>query len=488
MIELVLFGVFFGLLLLGVPVAFSLGLSAFAAILYTSSVAGLSVTPSVMFAQLSAETLLAIPFFILAGTVMEFAGISTRLIELADSVVGRFKHGLAAIVIISAFFFSAISGSGPATVAAVGSILVPALIRRGYKVRHATSMVAAAGSMGIVVPPSIAFVIFGVVVSEYARVSIGRLFVAGIIPGVLMATALMIAAMMLPREEPAPVAAGARGDADGIPERTKGATVAARTVQPVAEVYGGGGGSDFIGSEELRHLPIDEQASEAVGTARQSFGKAFLGALPGLMVPVIILGGIYGGIFTPTESAIVASVYALLVGLVFSKEFTFVTMLKVFTMASVQSAAIMLIVGAAAVFAYVITRNRIADTVSEGLLGISENKYVLLLVVMVLLLVVGMFMDAVSAIYLFVPLLAPVLLHVGVDPTTLGVLVVVNLAVGLITPPVGVNLFVAAGIARAPLAEVVKGVLPFLVAVLIVLALVTFIPALSTFLPDLLGV
>lgn len=476
MIELVLFGTFFTLLLLGVPVAFSLGLSAFAAIVYTSGTGALSVSPSVIFAQLSAETLLAIPFFILAGTVMEFGGISNKLIELADSVVGRFKHGLAMVVIVAAFFFSAISGSGPATVAAVGSILIPALIRRGYKVRHATSMVAAAGSMGIVIPPSIAFVIFGVVVSEYSRVSIGRLFIAGIVPGILMAVALMIAAMLVPRvQTPAPAATPAMAGA-----RTRG-------VESVDEVYGGGGGSDFIGSEELRHVPVDEDASAAVGSGKMPFGRALLGALPGLMVPVIILGGIYGGVFTPTESAIVASVYALLVSLLFSREFSLRTMWRVFTMAAVQSAAIMLIVGAAAVFAYVITRNRIADTVSSTLLGLSDSRVVLLLLIMVLLLVVGMFMDAVSALYLFVPLLAPVLLHVGVDATHIGVLMVVNLAVGLITPPVGVNLFVAAGIARAPLAETVKGVAPFLTAALVVLVLITFIPALSTWLPDLLG-
>lgn len=478
MIELVLFGTFFALLLLGVPVAFSLGLSAFTAIVYISGTGALSVSPSVIYAQLSAETLLAIPFFILAGTVMEFGGISNKLIEFADSIVGRLKHGLAMVVIVAAFFFSAISGSGPATVAAVGSILIPALIRRGYKVRHATSMVAAAGSMGIIIPPSIAFVIFGVVMSEYARVSIGRLFIAGIVPGILMAVALMIAAMLVPRVQtptPAPASAAVIAGA-----RTRG-------VDSVAEVRGGGGGSDFVGSEELRHLPVDAEASAAVGSGKKSFGPALLGALPGLMVPVIILGGIYGGIFTPTESAIVASVYALLVSLLFSREFGLRTMWRVFTVAAVQSAAIMLIVGAAAVFAYVITRNRIADTVSSGMLGLSDNRIVLLLLILVLLLVVGMFMDAVSALYLFVPLLAPVLLHVGVDATHIGVLVVVNLAVGLITPPVGVNLFVAAGIARAPLAETVKGIAPFLIAALVVLVLITFIPALSTWLPDLLG-
>ncbi|WP_109473741.1 TRAP transporter large permease [Ornithinimicrobium cavernae] len=484
MIELILFGSFLVLLALGVPVAFSLGLAAVATIVYASGADQLSVVPSVVFASLSSETLLAIPFFILAGAIMEYAGISARLIDFADAVVGKFKHGLAMVVVISAFFFSAISGSGPATVAAIGSILIPALIRRGYARRHAASMVAAAGSMGIVVPPSIAFIIFAVVVSEYQRVSIGRLFIAGIVPGILMAIALIVAAFFLPRVMP---------------------QVAARTAQPaLAGARGGTGTSDTPATADTDGLgagaytapeaePFSEAEAEVAehvgdGTARQHWASAFLRAIPGLLVPIIILGGIYGGIFTPTESAVVASVYALIVGLFIYREIKITRLPRVFTVAAVQSAVVMLIVGCASVFAYVITRQQVAQTVSDALLGITENKYLILLIVMVLLLIVGMFIDAVSALYLFVPLLAPVLLHVGVDVTTMGVLMVVNLAVGMITPPVGVNLFVAAGIARAPLSEVVKGIMPFLSAVLIVLTLVTFIPALSNWLPDLLGV
>lgn len=477
MIELVLFGTFLVLLAIGVPVAFSLGLAAVGTIVYASGADQLSVVPSVVFASLSSETLLAIPFFILAGAIMEYAGISARLIDFADAAVGRFKHGLAMVVVISAFFFSAISGSGPATVAAIGSILIPALIRRGYAKRHAASMVAAAGSMGIVVPPSIAFIIFAVVVSEYQRVSIGRLFIAGIVPGVLMAIALIVAAFFLPRVMPQ----------------------ASRTTQPALADSGGGSTPDAAGGLDTGAYTapgaeplsaVEDEIAEHVGdgTARQHWFSAFLKAIPGLLVPIIILGGIYGGIFTPTESAVVASVYALVVGLVIYREIRITRLPHVFTVAALQSAVVMLIVGCASVFAYVITRQQVAQTVADALLGITENKYLILLIVMALLLIVGMFVDAVSALYLFVPLLAPVLLHVGVDVTTMGVLMVVNLAVGMITPPVGVNLFVAAGIARAPLAEVVKGIMPFLFAVLIVLTLVTFIPALSNWLPDLLGV
>lgn len=481
MIELILFGTFVVLLALGVPVAFSLGLAAVATIVYDAGADQLSAVPSVMFASLSSETLLAIPFFILAGAIMEYAGISARLIDFADAVVGRFKHGLAMVVVISAFFFSAISGSGPATVAAIGSILIPALIRRGYAKRHAASMVAASGSMGIVVPPSIAFIIFAVVVSEYQRVSIGRLFIAGIVPGILMAIALIVAAFFLPRAmptatkiaEPAVVGGSGRVPADGSAHGSPSLA-----------------GGAYTAPEDEPRSAAESEVAEHVGdgTARQHWLSAFLRAIPGLLVPIIILGGIYGGIFTPTESAVVASVYALIVGMFIYREITVTGLPRVFTVAAVQSAVVMLIVGCASIFAYVITRQQVAQTVADALLGITENKFLILFIVMVLLLIVGMFVDAVSALYLFVPLLAPVLLEVGVDVTTMGVLMVVNLAVGMITPPVGVNLFVAAGIADTPLSDVIRGIIPFLSAVLFVLALVTFIPALSNWLPDLLGV
>lgn len=489
MIELILFGSFFLLLFIGVPVAFSLGLAAITTLVYTAGIGQLSVIPSVIYASLSSETLLAIPFFILAGAIMEYAGISARLIDFADACVGRFKNGLAMVVVISAFFFSAISGSGPATVAAIGSILIPALIRRGYAKRHAASMVAAAGSMGIVVPPSIAFIVFAVVVSDFQRVSIGRLFIAGIVPGLMMAVALIIAASMVPRMMPAagrePALAGAAGAA--------GAT-GTRTADDAATVSSGSGpghgSSAHLAPAADHHSEVEQEVGEHVGDGRAGthWFRSFLHAVPGLLVPVIILGGIYGGIFTPTESAVVASMYALFVGLIVYREISILKLPTVFTVAAVQSSVVMLIVGSASVFAYVITANQVASTVADALLSITENRFLILLIVLLMLLVVGMFIDAVSALYLFVPLLAPVLLEVGVDVTTIGVLMVVNLAVGMITPPVGVNLFVAAGIAKTSLGDVIRGSVPFLVAVMIVLFLVTYLPILSNWLPDLLGV
>ncbi|GAA2007533.1 TRAP transporter large permease [Brevibacterium samyangense] len=449
MIELLLFGSFFVFLLLGVPVAFSLGASAVVVLLTTDGLQVLDVVPGVMFPSLSSGTLLAIPFFVLAGAVMQHTGISQRLVDLAYMLFGRFSFGLAAVTIVAAFFFSAISGSGPATVAAIGAILIPALVRNGYKREHATSLVAASGSMGIVVPPSIAFIIFAVVAAEYQRVSISRLFIAGIVPGVLMAVAFFVAAMMVPRVR----------------------QVAVATVRGRAQ------------SEGTPSILDDEHRASA-----KDIGLAFVRAIPGLLIPVIIMGGIYGGIFTPTEAGAVASVYALVVGLLVYRDLPLKRLPAVMLEAGVSTATIMFIVGLASLFSYVITVEGVASRVSEAVLSVTDNRVIVLLIAVVILLVVGAFVDAVSAFYLFVPILVPVLLAVGVDITTIGVFMTVALAIGLFTPPVGLNLFVATGISGARLSETIRGVVPFLLAAIVVLLLITFVPALSNGLPDLLGV
>ncbi|MDH6238120.1 TRAP transporter large permease [Cryobacterium sp. CG_9.6] len=489
MVELVLFGLFAVLLLASVPVAFALGLAALGALVVGRGLDALNVLPSVMYASLSSETLLAIPFFILAGAIMEAAGISKRLVDLANACLGHLKHGLVLVVIIAAFFFSAISGSGPATVAAIGSILIPALVRNGYEKRHAAALLASSGSMGIVIPPSVTFIVFAVVAGEYARVSIARLFVAGVIPGILMALAFLIACFFIPRRAAVVEQAG--------------------TLNPV-QVLSGAGVSMAAYANGRREKDASSGNTGLVGIARapgtlaavtgavirprtqrapwNEIGTAFISAAPGLLVPVIILGGIYGGIFTPTEAAVVAAFYAFLAGLLFSKEFTLRSVPKLLVTAAAQSAVIMLIVGCASVFAYVITAEQIARRMADAILGVTENQFLILLLVTLLLLLVGAFIDAISAFYLFIPILVPVLLAVGVDPTQIGVLMTVNLAIGLFTPPVGVNLFIAAGIGKVTLAEITRGIVPFLIAGLVVLFLVTYIPAVSTWLPDLLGV
>ncbi|WP_394160366.1 TRAP transporter large permease [Galactobacter valiniphilus] len=530
--EIILFGSFLILLFIGVPVGFSMGLSAMATIVYMQGMKALLPTSGIMYASMASETLLAIPFFILAGVIMEVTGISARLIELADACFGHLKGGIALTTIVAALVFSSISGSGPATVAALGGILIPALAKHGYRKRHAASLVASAGEMGIVLPPSIAFIVFAVVASEYERISISRLFLAGIVPGILLAVAFYLVARFLPLQAEGakttarshvdraigrgrwPVmAAFGRGNRSGASVGSSGEVGGSSrpehgggTSTPSTPAGAGGGaasaametGRDTL-LRELAPEPVPgsapevAEAAEAVMTIRTQrassaeIRKAFLRALPGLLMPVIILGGIYGGIFTPTESAAVAAVYALLVGLVVSRDVKLKDLFRIFTQAGVQSARIMFIVAAATVFAYAITKYGVAENIAHGILSITTNTVLIILFINVVLLIAGMFLDAISAFYLFVPLFVPVLLEVGMDMTSIGVMMTVNLALGLVTPPVGIDLFVAAGIAKIPFGEAVKGIWPFFGAGLVVLMLITFVPAVSNFLPNLLG-
>ncbi|MGZ1492357.1 TRAP transporter large permease [Brevibacterium sediminis] len=506
MIALLLFGSFFLFLGLGIPVAFALGLSAVVTLVTTDGVQVLDVVPSVMFPSMSSGTLLAIPFFILAGIVMQYTGISQRLVDLAFLIFGRLRHGLAAVTIISAFFFSAISGSGPATVAAIGAILIPALVRNGYQKKHAVSLVAASGSMGIVVPPSIAFIIFAVVAAEFGKISISRLFIAGIVPGIIMAVAFFIAALFVPRvRELAGLPVRTKPDAEAVMGSTS--TGASASGSAGADSAGNGGSGDSAAGSKTQLLTANGKAASAnsgstgssVGAADPTatvnpeggFGEimtALVKAIPGLLIPVIILGGIYGGVFTPTEAGAVASVYALIVGVFVYRELTWKDMPKVFLESGVSTAVIMFIVGVASLFSYVITVEGVADRISTAVLGVTDNKYLILAAITIILLIVGAFVDAISAFYLFIPILVPILIGVGVDMTTIGVFMTVNLAIGLFTPPVGLNLYVGAGIGKAKLEEVVRGILPFLVCAIVALLLITYIPAISNWLPDLLGV
>lgn len=505
MIALLLFGSFFLFLGLGIPVAFALGLSAVVTLVTTDGVQVLDVVPSVMFPSMSSGTLLAIPFFILAGIVMQYTGISQRLVDLAFLIFGRLRHGLAAVTIISAFFFSAISGSGPATVAAIGAILIPALVRNGYQKKHAVSLVAASGSMGIVVPPSIAFIIFAVVAAEFGKISISRLFIAGIVPGIIMALAFFIAALFVPRvRELAGLPVKAKTGAEAGPGS---ASTGATATGSGSGSAGNGGSGDGAAGGKTQLLTTNGKAASAssgssgsgVGTVDPTvtvnpeggFGEimtALVKAIPGLLIPVIILGGIYGGIFTPTEAGAVASVYALIVGVFVYRELGWKDMPKVFLESGVSTAVIMFIVGVASLFSYVITVEGVADRISTAVLGVTDNKYLILAAITIILLIVGAFVDAISAFYLFIPILVPILIGVGVDMTTIGVFMTVNLAIGLFTPPVGLNLYVGAGIGKVKLEEVVRGIMPFLICAIIALLFITYIPAISNWLPDLLGV
>ncbi|WP_163527127.1 TRAP transporter large permease [Halobacillus ihumii] len=446
MTELIMFGTFFLLILFNMPIAISLGLAGLLILFLDRGFAALELIPSIMYASISSFALLAIPFFILAGVIMEYAGISKRLIDFANVCVAHRKNGIAIVTIMTALFFAAISGSGPATVAAIGGILIPALVKNGYPKPTAAALIASSGSIGIIIPPSIAFIVYAVIASDIAPITISRMFIAGIIPGLLLGGALLATSYIVIRKKQAgysQVAAGLEHSEGGM-----------------------------IKPEKPSFKKVVKASSQAIW---------------GLLIPVIILGGIYGGIFTPTEAAVVAVFYALFVGLVIYRELKLKDLPKILIDAGVQTAVIMIIVGTASFLSYIVTTERMAESISNALLGITDNTIIILLLITLILLIVGAFIDAISALYLFVPILLPIAMEIGMNPTTFGVIITVNLAIGLFTPPVGLNLFVAGGISNLSLKQVTSGIVPFLIASIAVLLLLTFIPALSNWLPNLLG-
>lgn len=419
-----LFILFAALLALNVPIAVGLGLASIIVIFLSGT--SLSILAFTMYSATSKFTLLAIPFFILAGVVMEQSGVSKRLIQFANVCVGHITGGLAIVAVITCCFFAAISGSGPATVAALGSILIPAMAKAEYDKGMASALMANAGAIGIIIPPSIAFVVYGVV----AEVSIGKMFMAGVVPGLLIGVALAVVSYIISKK---------RG-------------------------YGGTG-------------------HKASG---REIWLAFKDAFWGLMTPVIILGGIYGGIFTPTEAAGVAAIYGLFVGFFVYRELTMKKLKQLLIESSVGSAVVMLIVASATVFAWLVTTEGVAQDMSKAMIELTNNKYAILFIMNLILLVAGCFIDAISAYYILLPIFIPILKSVGVDLVLFGVIMTVNLAIGQITPPVGVNLYVACNIANISLKEISRKIWPFLIASLIALLLITYIPVISLGLPELL--
>ena len=418
--------VLFGFLLLwNTSIAVGLGVASLVTIYLIG--APLEVFPLTMYAATAKFALLAIPFFILAGVVMEAAGVSSRLIKFADVCVGHITGGLAIVGVITCCFFAAISGSGPATVAALGSILIPAMVKAGYDKGFSSALMANAGAIGIIIPPSIAFVVYGVI----AEVSIGKLFMAGVIPGLVVGLGLAIVSYYISRK---------RG-------------------------YGGNG----------------KRASGA------EIWAAFKDALWGLMTPVIILGGIYGGVFTPTEAAGVAAVYGLFVGFFVYKELNLVKLKKLLIDSSVGSAVVMLIVSSASLFAWLITTEGTAQMASAAMVEFSSQRWVILLIINIIVLIAGCFLDAISIFYILLPIFLPIIKILNVDPVWFGVILTVNVAIGQITPPVGVNLYVACNIADLSLTDISKSIMPFLLASIVALILITYIPALSLWLPSVLG-
>ena len=428
MINLILFGSFFVMLLLNIPICVSLGMSAIFAMLYSGD--KLSIVPTNVYNGMAKFLLMAIPFFVLSGNIMAKAGISTRLVQFIDDCIGHRRGGIAIVCVVVACFFGAISGSGPATVAALGIILIPAMINRGgFSAPFSSAMMATASSIAIVIPPSIAFVVY----ASITGVSVGDMFMGGIIPGIMMGLALVVIIM--------------------IEVRRKGLT-----------------------------------ASREKATWGERW-KSFRTAFWGFLMPVIILGGIYGGFFTPTEAAAVSVVYGLIVGVFIYREVKAKDLVEILVDSGKTTGGIMLIIGAATLFSYICTVHGISNAAQGLLLNIAGNKYVFLVIVNVIFLIAGCFVDANSAMYIFIPIMYPVAQQLGIDLIHFGIIATVNLAIGQVTPPVGVNLFVAIGVSgrlrdikdktRVTIETMSKAVWPMIVACVITLLLVTYVPFFS---------
>jgi len=418
---LLLFGSFALLLLLDFPIAAALGISSVATIL-AFDLAPLELVPQQLLSATDSWTLLAVPFFILAGNLLAKTAISERLVHLARVVVGQLPAGLAMVAVVVSIFFAGISGSGPADTAALGAILIPAMEKAGYDKRSAAALMAAGGGIGIIIPPSIALLIYGVV----ANASVTRLFVAGILPGLLVGASLFAV-------------------------------------------------SYFLFGRDPRIRP------EKRGSLRE-IAQAARQAMWGLLAPAIILGGIYGGVFTATEAATVAVVYGVAVGFFIHRDLRFADLPAILAETASTTGVVMLLVCTASLFAWVLNTSGIAAAAAAGLTGLAAGKVTGLLVINGILLVAGCFMDAISIYYVLLPILLPVVRALGIDLVHFGVVMTVNLAIGQITPPVGVNLFVACGIARISMREISRAVLPMVAAQVAALLAISYWPGLSLWL------
>ncbi|MBG9444614.1 TRAP transporter large permease [Cytobacillus firmus] len=414
----VLFGSFAAFLFLTVPIGIAIGLAVLFTILYTGSMP-VEFLMKELTNSVDSFPLLAVPYFIIAGEIMGKGGISKRLFNVADSMVGNKTGGIAMATIITCMFFAAISGSGPATVAAIGGIMIPAMVQKGYDKRFATAVVAAAGSIGVIIPPSIPMVIYGV----SGSVSIGDMFIAGIIPGILVGIGLM--------------------------------------------VY------SYIHSKKMGYTGSNQE------TTLKGILTALWQAKWALMIPVVILGGIYGGIFTPTEAAVVAVVFGLIVSVFVYKELKLKDLPQIFVDSALTTASVLVIVGAATAFGRLLTLEQIPNQIAEAMISISSEPLIIMMLITLLLLIVGCFMDTIAAIIILTPILLPVALQIGYDPIHFGIIMIVNLAIGFITPPLGVNLFVGAGISGLSLEQLSKAIVPFFFAMVFTLLIIIVIPQIS---------
>jgi C4-dicarboxylate transporter, DctM subunit len=425
MSALFLLGLLMVLMLVGVPVAVSLGLSSVLTMLMFGNQSLTSIAQK-FFHTMQVYPLLAVPFFILAGTFLTTGGVARRMIDFANAIVGHFRGGLAMAALLASAFFAAVSGSAPATVVAVGSVMMVGMVRSGYSKTFSAGLICNAGTLGILIPPSIVMVVYGAI----TETSIGKLFMAGVVPGILL-TGMMIATIG--------VIAGKRD----FPRQPK---------------------ADFA-----------------------TVWKTFREAIWGLLLIVIIMGGIYAGIFTPTEAAAVSAVYAFVIAVYVYRDMGLTEVPRVLMEASRTTVMLMFVIANAFMFAFVLTTLQIPHAATEFITGLGLPVWAFLLVLNFLLLAAGNFMEPTSVVLILTPIVFPIAMQMGIDPIHLGVLMVVNMQIGLVTPPVGLNLFVTAGVAHMTLEDTIKAALPWLLVLLVALMMITYIPWISLVLPNALG-
>jgi C4-dicarboxylate transporter DctM subunit len=413
---LLLFGLFFALMLLGVPIALAIGASTMIAL----SQAGvpLMVVTQQMFQGINSFALVAIPMFILAGDLMAQGKVSERLVNFANSLFGFLRGGLSIVSVMAGMFFAAISGSGAATTAAVGASLVPELRKKGYDPASAASLIAASGTIGVVIPPSVPMIIYAVI----AQQSVSELFLNGFLPGLAMGLGLMAIA--------------------------------------ITQAY-------------KRQYPKGTPFSLA------TIWRTLKSASWGLMTPVIILGGIFSGIFTPSEAAVVAVNYALLVSLFIYRDLKLSDVYRILIRSAITTSVIMLVIATSAVLSWTLSSWQVPGAIAEAVLSISTNPYVIMLLVVGIILLTGVFLETASALIILTPVLLPLVLKLGIDPIHFGLIIVVGLAIGMITPPVAINLYVASSITQLPLERITKAIIPYLLGLISVLLMVVYIPILA---------
>lgn len=414
----------FGLMLIGVPVAVSLGASTVLTMLLFTDL-DIAAMPQLIFDGINKFALMAIPMFILAGNLLSKGGSARRIIDFAKSMVGHLPGGLPMSAIFACVIFAAVSGSSPATVVAIGSIMFVAIKEAGYPKEYAVGGITTAGSLGILIPPSVVMIVYGVT----AEVSIARLFMAGVVPG------LMLGGMMILQT--------------------------------------------YIGAKRLGFkATTPEPWSERI--------KKFFRAFWALLIVVVVIGGIYGGIFTPTEAAAASAIYALIISLFVYKDIKFKDLWDICLESAITTAMIFFIIANAVVFAYLLTSENIPQTIADSILAANIGKIGFLIIVNILLFIMGQFMEPSSVVMIMVPLLLPIATALGVDPVHFGILLIVNMEIGMITPPVGLNLFVASGLTGMNLKDVIVSCLPWTLTLFIGLILVTYIPEISLWLPNLM--